>query len=248
MYCEHCGKKIPDEASFCQYCGQKVALLREESVNGEGLVRVPNVKAEPENPIIPDPSVPGGWYYMSNTGKKGPFMKHQMMTFLHDEKIQPSTLVFHEGMFEWRKVRDTELYTETFEVHKSRAPQDWTTKCLAVGICATLIGVLLFFDWFDFYLFKVSILDMIKIYSGEWTPELLLLTLAAGCNLILCIATVISVITQRESWIGAGIGAIVTFVCALFVANSEEAKLTVGPYMVLVLGIIIILVSVVNKD
>ncbi|MDD2397397.1 MAG: zinc ribbon domain-containing protein, partial [Tissierellia bacterium] len=35
MYCESCGKKIPDESRFCEYCGSKVIPISVEYSAGE---------------------------------------------------------------------------------------------------------------------------------------------------------------------------------------------------------------------
>jgi uncharacterized membrane protein YvbJ len=30
MFCNKCGKEIPDNSSFCNFCGQKIELLNKE--------------------------------------------------------------------------------------------------------------------------------------------------------------------------------------------------------------------------
>ena len=245
MYCEHCGKKIPDEAVFCHYCGQKVVILQEESIDEGGVVRVPRDPNEPIKSEVPMPPDSGGWYYMFNDEKRGPYKKNQLMSLLGDGKIHPSTMVWRSGMMDWRKVKDTELYTGT-SVYD---PEAWSIKCIIVAICAALMGIMLFLKWFDFYIIKVSIIEVLKIEEGDATFGIVLTALAAMVNLLLCIATVIQATTKKESSMGAGVGAIITFVCTLIATLFEEgSRLTFAPYMVLFLGITIIIMHKVIKE
>ena len=50
MYCENCGKKIPDNAAFCEFCGEKT----KQPTSAAGYAA-----AESEHPVIPAAGNPG---------------------------------------------------------------------------------------------------------------------------------------------------------------------------------------------
>lgn len=228
MYCEQCGKQISDQSEYCIYCGKKVEKLGPDPGPG------PNTT----------PSTFHGWYYNLN-GTKGPFTRDEMTKFLGIEVIRPRTMVRPPDSSEWCAFEETNLYKEILDKIR-RGEQEKRIKCIAIAICASFIGILMFLKWLDIYFFKVSIIEALKIMGEDWTLSMGFLTVAAVTNLILCIYTVIRAIRDNEPFIGAGFGSVATFITTFIVAHDEEIRMAIPPYLVLVLGIIIIILYTVN--
>ncbi len=226
MYCEKCGKQISDQSEYCIYCGKKVVKLTE--------------------PVRKDPPPFHGWYYNLN-GTKGPFTRQEMTQFLSTEVIRPKTMVQPPDSSEWCRFEDTELYREIIStvIQVSRERQ---LKCIVVGICASIIGALMFAKWFDLYFTNISIIGLLKWMGDEVTFPMKILALMAGINLVLCIFTVVLAIKDQELFMGPGIGSGLTFITSLYMAHSEEVRLAAAPYFVLVLGIVIIIFCTVNIE
>jgi uncharacterized membrane protein YvbJ len=54
MYCNNCGKQIPDNSKFCNYCGSKIGFLPTDSEkSSNNSIKTTNNK----NEIFPDKSI-----------------------------------------------------------------------------------------------------------------------------------------------------------------------------------------------
>ena len=61
MFCRICGRKLPDNASFCIYCGQKTVQITPRQTDEPPVPEEPYIPEEtfiPEEAYIPEESEP----------------------------------------------------------------------------------------------------------------------------------------------------------------------------------------------
>ena len=94
MFCEHCGKELPDDAKFCPECGTAVPLDR-NSVNGETFPVIESVNEEMNAEPVPEAAVQEK---PKRKKKKETYVKNGAIT---GEKVTENIYLCPDGVYRW---------------------------------------------------------------------------------------------------------------------------------------------------
>lgn len=79
-----CGNNLTDNVNYCTNCGAPKPVKKEENDNGN-------------------------WFYVNQKKRIGPFPSEIIVKKIENGEIQPDTLVWQSGFFDWKKAKDTTL-------------------------------------------------------------------------------------------------------------------------------------------